>query len=131
MMRTFIIETGESLTGPWQSIQKYRADIIGPEEPNEPGRIVTERASYFIALCFIVIRRAARISGILCFIQSELIVTDVITTVLTVVWLQFWRIVIADNYGAEITSFHGLKFYGVGKCFLFVTIYGYFQNRLQ
>ena len=39
MMRTFIIETGESLTGPWQSIQKYRADIIGPEEPNEPGRV--------------------------------------------------------------------------------------------
>ena len=38
MMRTFIIETGESLTGPWQSVQKYRADIIGPEEPNEPGR---------------------------------------------------------------------------------------------
>lgn len=37
MMRTFIIETGESLTGPWQAIQKYRADIIGPEEPNEPG----------------------------------------------------------------------------------------------
>ena len=37
MMRTFIIETGESLTGPWQSVQKYRADIIGPEEPNEPG----------------------------------------------------------------------------------------------
>ena len=39
MMRTFIIEIGESLTGPWQSIQKYRADIIGPEEPNEPGRV--------------------------------------------------------------------------------------------
>lgn len=37
MMRTFIMETGESLTGPWQSIQKYRADIIGPEDPNEPG----------------------------------------------------------------------------------------------
>jgi len=32
-----------------------------------------------------------------------------------VLWLQFWRIVIADNYGAEITSFHGLQFYGVGK----------------
>jgi len=39
MMRTFIIETGESLTGPWQDVQKYRADIIGPEEPNEPGRV--------------------------------------------------------------------------------------------
>ena len=30
-------------------------------------------------------------------------------------WLQYWKLVIADNYGAEITSFHGLKFYGVGK----------------
>ena len=39
MIRTFIIETGESLTGPWQSVQKYRADIIGPEEPDEPGRV--------------------------------------------------------------------------------------------
>jgi len=38
MIRTFIIETGESLTGPWHDVQKYRADIIGPEEPNEPGR---------------------------------------------------------------------------------------------
>ena len=74
MMRTFIIETGESLTGPWQSIQKYRADIIGPEEPNEPGRIVRERAIAFL-MYFIVIRRATRFSGILCFIQSELIVT--------------------------------------------------------
>ena len=54
MMRTFIIETGESLTGPWQSVQKYRADIIGPEEPNEPGRIVRERANYNIFLCLIV-----------------------------------------------------------------------------
>ena len=32
-----------------------------------------------------------------------------------IVWLQYWKLVIADNYGAEITSFHGLKFYGVGK----------------
>ena len=39
MMRTFIIETGESLTGPWQSVQKYRADIIGPEDPNESGEV--------------------------------------------------------------------------------------------
>ena len=44
MIRTFIIETGESLTGPWQSIQKYRADIIGPEDPNEPGTVRESRA---------------------------------------------------------------------------------------
>ena len=35
---------------------------------------------------------------------------------------------IADNYGADITSFHGLKFYGVGKYVLF--IFGYSQNIL-
>ena len=87
MMRTFIIETGESLTGPWQSIQKYRADIIGPEEPNEPGRVnkreKRERDCYFNGITFflIVIRRATRLSRILCFIQSELIVIDVIITV--------------------------------------------------
>ncbi|XP_065909173.1 uncharacterized protein [Dysidea avara] len=75
MMRTFIIETGESLTGPWQDVQKYRADIIGPEEPNEPGEVQDFQGFYASS--------------------------------------RFWRIVIADNYGAEITSFHGLQFYGV------------------
>ena len=61
MMRTFIIETGESVTGPWQSIQKYRADIIGPEDPNEPGRVASngkrekELAKYYIPLYLTVI----------------------------------------------------------------------------
>lgn len=75
MIRTFIIETGESLTGPWQSIQKYRADIIGPEDPNEPGEPQDFQGFYASS--------------------------------------RFWKLVIADNYGAEITSFHGLQFYGV------------------
>ena len=35
---------------------------------------------------------------------------------------------IADNYGADITSFHGLKFYGVGKYVLL--IFGYSLNIL-
>lgn len=30
---------------------------------------------------------------------------------------------IADNYGAEITSFHGLKFYGVGKSYNLILPY--------
>lgn len=67
MMRTFIIETGKSLTGPWESVQKYRADIIGPEEPNEPGR-ERERKKCFNIVCLIVIRGGTRLSGILCFI---------------------------------------------------------------
>ena len=54
MMRTFIIETGESLTGPWLSVQKYRADIIGPEEPNEPGG--RERLLYWCSItCFFLL----------------------------------------------------------------------------
>ena len=39
MMGKFTIETGESLNGPWQDVQKYRVDIVGPEEPSKLGRV--------------------------------------------------------------------------------------------
>jgi ankyrin repeat protein len=74
MIYNFSIDTAPSLSGPWTSVGKYKADLIGPDDLSLPPEGQDFKGFYGKS--------------------------------------QFWRLIIADNYGAPETTVASIQFYG-------------------